>query len=139
MFLQTFYINTLITFCVCRSTNQVAITVCSEETSPFSSRASSVLSLHNPSSVGNHEVATRPELLAYKEATLHGISGKKLLAHHVHSRDESSTDDDTVQFCVADVRKRLKDHLHVPKKMFQRDPEDPSGMCNYSCIRGPLN
>ena len=32
-----------------------------------------------------------------------------------------------VQFCVADVRKRLDDHLYMPKKMFSRDPEDPSG------------
>ncbi len=33
------------------------------------------------------------------------------------------------QFCVADVRKRLTDHLKTPRKMFKRDPEDPSGVC----------
>lgn len=36
-------------------------------------------------------------------------------------------DDEEVNFCVSDVRKRLKDHSHVPRKLFSRDPEDPSG------------
>ena len=30
-------------------------------------------------------------------------------------------------FCVGDVRKRLTQHSSAPRKMFQRDPNDPSG------------
>ena len=48
---------------------------------------------------------------------------------HVQGNGKDSTED-IVQFCVADVRKRLNEHSHIPKKMFQRDPEDPSGQCS---------
>lgn len=44
---------------------------------------------------------------------------------------EGGQADGKVKFCVADVRKRLNDHLHTPKKMFRRDPEDPSGLSSH--------
>lgn len=40
---------------------------------------------------------------------------------------EKTLDEEVEQFCVADVRRRLSDQLNTPKKMFRRDPEDPSG------------
>ena len=38
-------------------------------------------------------------------------------------------EEELVEFCVGDVRKRLSQHSSAPKKTFQRDPEDPSGLC----------
>ena len=42
---------------------------------------------------------------------------------------ESVIEEEQMAFCVGDVRKRLTQHSSAPKKMFQRDPNDPSGMC----------
>ncbi len=39
----------------------------------------------------------------------------------------TNDDDEVVQFCVGDVRKRLSQHSTAPKRTYQRDPEDPSG------------
>ena len=36
-------------------------------------------------------------------------------------------EEEVVEFCVGDVRKRLSQHSMAPKKTYQRDPEDPSG------------
>lgn len=37
-------------------------------------------------------------------------------------------------FCVADVRERLDQSLHTPRKLVNRDPEDPSGECHQHYI-----
>ena len=42
--------------------------------------------------------------------------------------------EEQIQFCVGDVRKRLSQHSVVPKKIFQRDPQDPSGVCVCVCV-----
>ena len=47
--------------------------------------------------------------------------------HDGETGGDNAQSEEIVQFCVADVRKRLNDHLYIPKKMFKRDPEDPSG------------
>ena len=35
-------------------------------------------------------------------------------------------------FSVGEVRRRLSQNLAVPRKAFERDPEDPSGKCSLS-------
>ena len=40
---------------------------------------------------------------------------------------EPANEEGTTNFCVGDVRKRLTQHSSAPRKMFQRDPNDPSG------------
>ena len=40
---------------------------------------------------------------------------------------EPANEEGPTNFCVGDVRKRLTQHSSAPKKMFQRDPNDPSG------------
>ena len=40
---------------------------------------------------------------------------------------ESINEEGPTNFCVGDVRKRLTQHSSAPRKMFQRDPNDPSG------------
>ncbi len=42
-------------------------------------------------------------------------------------------EDEVVQFCVGDVRKRLSQHSMAPKRTYQRDPEDPSGDLPQHC------
>lgn len=90
--------------------------------SPLSTRASSIPSLYEVVDADN-----RPELLPRQ-------SGKQADRHISDPSSEElgevpmETDqEESEQFCVADVRKRLRDHLHAPKKMFGRDPDDPSG------------
>lgn len=46
-------------------------------------------------------------------------------------------EEDVVEFCVGDVRKRLSQHSTIPKKTFQRDPEDPSGVILIPSLRFP--
>lgn len=43
--------------------------------------------------------------------------------------NETAEEEEMVEFCVGDVRKRLSQNSTAPKKTFQRDPEDPSGLC----------
>lgn len=40
---------------------------------------------------------------------------------------EPANEEGPTNFCVGDVRKRLTQHSSAPRKMFQRDPNDPSG------------
>ena len=49
-------------------------------------------------------------------------------------RAESVIEEEQTDFCVGDVRKRLTQHSSAPKKMFQRDPNDPSGV--FVCVCG---
>lgn len=112
-----------------RSPDQVKLCVSSEETSPFSTHASSIPSLHElsddsvPAASRLNERATfRPQLTS---DTSHEKRRETSLDHHL-SLDKQHTGG--IKFCVADVRKRLNDHMQTPKKMFNRDPEDPSGM-----------
>ena len=42
-------------------------------------------------------------------------------------RVEPVNEEGPTDFCVGDVRKRLTQHSTAPRKMFQRDPNDPSG------------
>ena len=65
-----------------------------------------------------------PEAELSPDTLRHEVSGAKLSVVDV----EGDRVDEKVKFCVADVRKRLNDHLDTPKKMFHRDPEDPSGL-----------
>lgn len=46
-------------------------------------------------------------------------------------RAEPVNEDGPTNFCVGDVRKRLTQHSSAPRKMFQRDPNDPSGENTY--------
>jgi hypothetical protein len=52
---------------------------------------------------------------------------------------EPVNEEGPTNFCVGDVRKRLTQHSSAPRKMFQRDPNDPSGEkrgreMNTACI-----
>ena len=47
----------------------------------------------------------------------------------VNEGAESTNEEEQTAFCVGDVRKRLTQHSSAPRKMFQRDPNDPSGKC----------
>ena len=86
----------------------------SEDISPLSTRASSIPSLYE---VVNAD--SRPELIPHQ--------GDKPASEELGGVPMETDQEESEQFCVADVRKRLRDHLHAPKKMFRRDPEDPSG------------
>jgi len=47
------------------------------------------------------------------------------------ARDE----EEEVQFCVGDVRKRLSQHSIAPRKTYQRDPQDPSGLYPHNVFQ----
>lgn len=99
-----------------RSFSQVKICVRSEETSPLSTRASSIPSLHEESGAAEvYQTERQESVIVSKEESSTSVENSEMGT------------EENVEFCVADVRKRLKDNLHAPKKMFQRDPEDPSG------------
>lgn len=90
----------------------------SEETSPFSTRASSIPSLN--------ELSDSPSVEAGWDRIEPGVLEQNI-SSGIHQSNENFATEDTVQFRVADVRKRLNNHSHTPKKMFNRDPDDPSG------------
>lgn len=112
----------------------------SEGDSPSSCRASSMLSLHGISGALTSDDAIPSEALE-EEAGAPLSKKLKMLPSRNEETFPSEVDDmyesngslnkgveqGAEQFCVADVRKRLTDHLNTPKGMFNRDPEDPSG------------
>lgn len=98
----------------------------------------------NPVAIRSEEPSLSPR--AFSIPSLHGVGDshlesrgtRALLPNQSKFREDGDTledqcivrvgnDQEKVKFCVADVRKRLREHLHTPKKMFLRDPEDPSG------------
>ncbi len=108
----------------------------SEETSPTSTRTSSMPSLNvlcDSSEVYNRSPQSRSRKLESlsQHNKLDGArsKGDATSSSKTEDRNYVSTDEDEemARFCVADVRKRLISHLHTPKKLFSRDPEDPSG------------
>ena len=119
----------------------------SEGDSPSSRRASSVLSVYSASALGEATVLNVNEVAPPSTETVEEETCSPLLKKHKmqFSRNEEDfceMDDmyendalnaETEQFCVADVRRRLADHLNTPKKMFSRDPEDPSGWFDLHC------
>ena len=102
----------------------------SEGDSPSSCRAESSLSLTNLISGVSGEVSGTPPTEALEEA------GSKMVLGDSSEQASSEEMEDMCpspgaealdeEFCVADVRRRL-DNLSAPKKIFKRDPEDPSG------------
>lgn len=125
------------------------IYVRSAETSPLSTRASSIPSLHEEGlSLGGRLPRSSPdgiqELSPRRTGRQEGSDGSESEREEgkVSSQNEvpmeTEEEEERVQFCVADVRKRLKDHSHTPKKLFRRDPEDPSGEY-VECTHLPAN
>ena len=95
-----------------------------------------------PIAIQSEEPSLSPR--AFSIPSLHGVGdshleyrgAQTLLPNQSKFQEDIETDQcivrvengqEKVNFCVADVRKRLREHLHTPKKMFLRDPEDPSG------------
>lgn len=114
----------------------------SEDSSPHSTRISSpslpkksvVSDANSQKSMGilDRELESRPavEQLAVRQSFQDDerFPGVRMPLTYVPGRHELQLQTaEVVQFCVADVRKRLNDHLGTPKKLFHRDPEDPSG------------
>lgn len=116
----------------------------SEGDSPSSCRAESTPSLptvtvDGPSEVSQNvpsdEVSAQSERL-FDENPVGSVLKKEMVllnysddpgCEEVEDIYDNPEDEHDEQFCVADVRKRLTAHLNTPKKMFKRDPEDPSG------------
>lgn len=138
-----------------RLISQSKLCIRSAETSPFSTHTSSLQELRvcSSSDVYIDKSATgpvkrtesspqqqTPEGELCPDTLQHKVPGTKSVVNveggdgnmdggsQVDGNMEGGQADGKVKFCVADVRKRLNDHLHTPKKMFHRDPEDPSGL-----------
>lgn len=131
-----------------RLSNHTKQCVRSVETSPVSTRTSSIPSLYELSDASEfcseqsktsldsklesppHAMATEgPSFQQNLDAPCFSPSKRPEFKTSLPNLLISSEvqDEERVQFRVADVRKRLNDHLYTPKKIFRRDPEDPSG------------
>jgi len=102
----------------------------SEGDSPISCRAESSLSLSNLISGASGEVSGNSPTDVLEEAGSKmavGDNSEQASCEEMedicHSPGAEVLDE---EFCVADVRRRLG-NLSTPKKIFKRDPEDPSG------------